>query len=192
MLGGRALRRARRGARARGPGAAQPRLAPAHLGGGRGRHGDPRLGRRDGNLATEVAALELVTLRRRAGARARAATRTSTASSSGSARSGPSRASRSTSSRPTRCASACSRGCPGTPCSSTSTPSPRARTASACSTASRRGRRAGLDQEPRHRRGRGRPRRALRRARRHRGAPPDPRHRPGQLHAAAGASRPLV
>ena len=40
------LRRAGRRARARGGGAAQPGLAPAHLGGGRGRHRHPRLRRR--------------------------------------------------------------------------------------------------------------------------------------------------
>ena len=59
---GRALRRPRRRAGRRGPGAAQPRLAPAHLGGGRGRDRDARLGR----LATATSprrspALELVT-----------------------------------------------------------------------------------------------------------------------------------
>ena len=53
-------------------------------------------------------------------------------------------------------------------------------------------RRSGLGQEPRHRRARADPRRALRRARGHRGAASDPRHRPGQLHAAAGRARPLV
>ena len=63
----------------------------------------------NGNLATAVRALELVTSDGEV-SRWRAASRTSTASSSASARWASSRASPSTSSPPTRCASACSRG----------------------------------------------------------------------------------
>ena len=50
-----------RGASRRRAGAAQSRLAAAHLGRGRRRDRDPWLGDHNGNLATAVAGLEIVT-----------------------------------------------------------------------------------------------------------------------------------
>ena len=89
-------------------------------------------GDRVGNLATAVAALEIVTSD---GDVLTAAVEvpTSTGSWSDSAPSGRSRGSRSTSSRRTRSASGCSRDSDGMTCSSISMRSPRRVTASACS-----------------------------------------------------------
>ena len=142
------LRRAGRRARRRGAGAAQPRLAPAHLGRRRGRDRHPRLGGRA--TATSRRRSPRWSWSRRAARSSppRAATRTSTASWSASARSASSPASRSTSSPPTRCASACSRASRGTRCSSTSTRSPRrGYSVSVFTRWARRGR-PGVGQEP--------------------------------------------
>ena len=120
---------------ARGRRAAQPRLAAAHLGRRRGRHRHPRLGRRQRQPRHRGRRAGARHLRRRRRHRRAAATPDFDGIVVGLGALGAVTRSRSTSSPPTRCASASSRTCAGTRCSSTSTRSPPAATASASSPA---------------------------------------------------------